>query len=425
MTNVRNLVIARNGSPSTVVLVLATAFVLALAASSAAQAQTFSVLHSFTDTATDGGYPSAGVSIRGGALYGTTQEGGNSCGNGHRCGTVYQVSKVGSNWVTMPIFLFPTSGSGGIYPIARVVFGPDGHMYGTTSYGGASNDGVVFSITPPLTFCKTVACFWTETLPHTFAGSPNDGAIPGHGELIWDQQGNAYGTTTQGGAPGYGGTVFQLTKAGNNWIEMPIYSFGLNGAPASGLVADSSGSLFGTTLSGGIGWGTVFMLSWIPGVGWQETTLYTFQGNGQPGRPYAGLTIDSSGNLYGATNGDPISNSTAAVFELSPSGNTYTFKQLYSFSCTGSCGPQADLTMDAVGDLYGTTFAAGLYSAGNVFKLANTQNGWVYTSLHDFAGGNDGALPISTVSIDTDGTLYGTASAGGQGGGGTVWMIKP
>jgi uncharacterized repeat protein (TIGR03803 family) len=403
--------------------VQAVVLLLALLAGSSAKAQTFSVIHSFTDTATDGGYPNAGVTIRGNALYGTTLEGGEPCPNNHRCGTVYQVTHVGSGWMTTPIFLFPSTGSGGIYPTARVVFGPDGHMYGTTSYGGASNDGVVFSLTPPLTFCKTVACFWTETLPHSFLGSPDDGAIPGYGDLIWDQRGDAYGTTTQGGMP-YGGIIFQLARAGNNWIEMPIYNFDGGGAPAAGLVADSNGNLFGTTVSAGLGFGTVFELSWIPGVGWQETTLYTFQGNGQPGEVYAGLIIDSSGNLYGATYGDPISNSTAAVFELSPSGNTYTFKQLHDFGCTW-CGPQANLTMDAQGNLYGTSFAAGPYMAGNVFKLTNTQNGWEYSSLHDFTGGSDGASPISTVSIDTDGTLYGTTSAGGQAGGGTIWMVKP
>jgi len=399
-------------------------FFLVLLANSATQAQTFSVIHSFTDGPTDGGYPNAGVTIRGGVLYGTTLEGGNSCPNNHRCGTVYQVTHSGSAWTTTPIFLFPSSGAGGINPTARVVFGPDGHMYGTTSYGGASNDGVVFSLTPPLTFCKTIACFWTETLPHTFTGSPDDGAIPGYGDLLWGQSENAYGTTTQGGMPGYGGTVFQLTKAGNNWIEMPIYSFGGNGAPAAGIVANGSGNLFGTTVSGGIGWGTVFELTYVPGVGWQETTIYTFQGNGQPGAPYAGLIMDSSGNLYGATYGDAISNSTATVFELSPSGNTYTLKVLRDFGCT-ECGPQANLTMDAAGNLYGTSYTAGLYQAGNVFKLTNTPNGFVYSSLHDFTGGTDGASPISDVSIDTDGTLYGTASAGGQRGGGVVWMIQP
>ncbi len=88
--------------------------------------------------------------------------------------------------------------------------------------------------------------------------------------------------------------------------------------------------------------------------------------------------------------------------------------------------------MDGSGNLLGTTACDGIYNQGNVFKLSNTQNGWVYTSLHDFTGGTDGGLEVlSNVAIDTDGTLYGTTSEGGdmncnEGYGcGVVWMIKP
>ena len=88
-------------------------------------------------------------------------------------------------------------------------------------------------------------------------------------------------------------------------------------------------------------------------------------------------------------------------------------------------------TTDNSGNLYGTTACDGASSFGSIFELTNTQNGWEYVSLHDFTGGADGAYPISNVTIDTDGTLYGTAQAGGNltcnasVGCGTVWMIKP
>ena len=418
----RNIAAHRNGS--SYVIAVALAIVFGLAVTPAMQAQTFTVLHSFTDTQGDGGYPNAGVTLRGGVLYGTTEEGGFSCANGHRCGTVYQVTRAGSNWVTTPIFRFPSTGEGGLNPISKVVFGPDGHLYGMTPYGGTSNDGVIFILVPPLSICRTLACFWTETVVHNFAGAPYDGANPGYGKLVWDQYGNAYGTTRSGGAYTFYGTVFELVKAGNNWMESLAYNFGDNliGGPQSGLAEDRNGNFFGTSFGGAYSQGTVFELSYVPGVGWKTTDLYDFTGNGQPSDPYAGLVIDSSGNLYGTTLGGNAGN--GSVFELSPSGSGYTFKVLHNFGC-GWCGPQAGLTMDAAGNLYGTSYGAGAYLAGSVFKLTNSGNGWVYSTIHDFTGGNDGANPVSTVTIDTDGTLYGTASVGGNAGGGTVWMIKP
>jgi hypothetical protein len=132
--------------------------------------------------------------------------------------------------------------------------------------------------------------------------------------------------------------------------------------------------------------------------------------------------MDSSGNLYGATRiGYPDTG--PAVFELSPSGDTWTFKVLYGFPPDWE-GPHASLTLDAAGNVYGTTLRGGAFKMGNVFKLTNTANGWVYTSLHDFTGGEDGGYPVSNVSIDVDGTLYGTTSTG-TAGAGNVWMIKP
>ena len=171
--------------------------------------------------------------------------------------------------------------------------------------------------------------------------------------------------------------------------------------------------------------GTVFELTYVPGIGWTEQVLYNFQNAGDGALPFGGLILDSSGNLYGSTrNGG--SGGGGTVFELSPSGDTWTFKLLYSFSGVGiPCGPVATLSMDSAGNLYGTTQCDGIYNNGSVFKLSNTENGWVHTSLHDFTGGTDGGDPVSNVSIDTDGTLYGTASGGGDHGYGVVWMIKP
>lgn len=201
--------------------------------------------------------------------------------------------------------------------------------------------------------------------------------------------------------------------------------------PWGGLVLDNKGNLFGTTFSGGSNdAGTIFELTYVPGAGWTEHVLYNFQGGSDGDGPAVTLIFDPAGNLYGTTtyggNGGG-----GTVFELSPSGDTWTFKLLYSLSGFQYCGPSATVALDVAGNLYGTFGCGGLYNQGYVFKLSNTQNGWVYSSLYDFTGGDDGKLPQGAVSIDTDGTLYGTASQGANPsnncpfGCGTVWMIKP
>ncbi len=242
---------------------------------SAAHAQTFSVIHHFTYYT-----PSAGVTIRGNALYGTA------------CGTVYQLTHSGSNW------LFATVAALNAYTcvLSRVVFGPDGHLYGTASYGSA-DPGMIFKLTPQLGPCRDLRCLWTVNDLHDFGSGPN-------GDLIWDQQGNIYGTTMNGGTHG-NGAVYELTPSGNGYTELVLYSFsgGADGGyPWAGLVLDNKGNLFGTTPDGGSNfYGAVFELSYVVGVGWTEQVLYSFQNASDGYAPRGGLIIDSAGNLYGTT----------------------------------------------------------------------------------------------------------------------------
>ena len=265
---------------------------------------------------------------------------------------------------------------------------------------------------------------------HDF-GLGADGLAPEFGDLLWDQKGDIYNTTFNGGTSGIG-TVYELTPSGNGYTESVLYSF-LGGAdasmPSSGLVWDSNGNLFGTSQYGGAyNWGTVFELTYTVGVGWTDRVLYSFQNAGDGRIPAGGVIFDAAGNLYGTT-ADGGSGGGGTIFELSPSGNTWTYKLLYSFSgqYNNFCGPLATLTMDGAGNLYGTTYCDGLYSFGNVFKLSKTQNGWVYTSAYDFTRGPDGAGSAGYVSIDTGSTLYGTTVWRGDPdcGCGVVWMIKP
>ena len=233
-----------------------------------------------------------------------------------------------------------------------------------------------------------------------------------------------------GGQHNANGTVFEMMPSGNGWITVPIYSFsGPDGShPYAGVVIDSSGNLFGTTSRGGPNdLGIVFELKNVPGVGWQETVLYNFQNADDGALPFGGLIFDNLGNLYGtAIYGGSAHGGT--VFELSPSGSTWTFHLLYSLTgpCDAGCGSQASLNFDAAGNLYGTTTCDGSHGGGTVFKLAKAGNGWAYTELHSFDPVPDGQGPICRKlrSIPTA-AIYGTTEAGGPNSKGTLWMIKP
>ena len=392
------------------------ALMLTVIASQPAQAQTFTVLHTFTG-GQDGKYPYAGVTLdkAGRNLYGTTHNGGNGLLSP---GTIYKLQHNGSDWTFSSLYSFTGFGYDGEIPQGRVTFGPNGSLYGTAN--------LVFSLGPQLTICFHSPCPWMETVIYAFSGQ-TDGSAPS-GDLIFDHAGNIYGTTQSGGlytgpcsGPGCG-TVYQLTHAGGVWTENIIHNFtGSDGfVPNSGVIFDTAGNLYGTAVQGGSsGYGTVFELS-PSGGGWTEKVLYNFQSAGDGSYPRAGLVIDQSGNLYGATsNGGAGGGGT--VYELSPSGDEWSLTTLYSFS--GS-GPWASLTMDASGNIYGTTYGDGAHGLGSIFKLIPAPAPpWTYTSLHDFTGGNDGEQPISNVIMDASGNLYGTASNGGAQGVGVVWQI--
>ena len=420
MGNLRQL---RSLTPATVKLAVAIVFVLAVVAIQAAQAQTFNVLYTFTG-GSNGENPSAGVTYKAGNLYGTTWAGGPA-----NYGTVYELKDIGSGWIYNPLYSF-TGGTDGAVPSAPVVFGPDGALYSTAEFGGSNGDGTVFKLRPSPTACTTALCRWSESVLYTFEGS-TDGSKPIG--LLFDQAGNLYGTTSGGGAYG-DGTAYELTSSGSGWTKNILHSFGLDGDGItpyrSVLIFDNAGNLYGTTYFGGqYNAGTVFQLT-PSGSGWTENVLYSFTGNGDGRYPYSGLIIDQSGNLYGTTT-DAGSNYGGTVFELSPSGGGWTYSVLYSLTGAlgDSCGPAYALVMDAGQNLYGTTECDGANSLGNVFKLTNTGGSWSYTSLHDFTGGSDGSWPLSSVTFDTSGNLYGTTYFGGNlncyspYGCGVVWEI--
>ena len=221
-------------------LVCLSTITVAALLTTAANAQRFQVLHTFTGR--DGAAPYAGVTIRAGMLYGTTTAGGT-----HGAGVVFQLAPTNSQWTFTPLYEF-TGGSDGSLPYAGISIGPNGALYGTT-YQGGLGDGTVFKLTPPVTLCKTAACYWKETVLHAFQGS--DGAYPTYGNLIFDQAGNIYGTAYQGGAYG-GGVVFELEQPGGQLDVLHSFGSGNDATnPIEGLVFDSAGNLYGTTPEGG------------------------------------------------------------------------------------------------------------------------------------------------------------------------------
>ena len=404
-------------------------FAVVLVAAHSTQAQTFTVLHNFTGGA-DGAYPGAALTIdRVGNLYGTSEHGGES-GHFYSYGTVFKLVHQGSAWVLNPLYNFTGCADG--WSPSRTVIGPDGSLYGATFYGGVSGCdgsgcGVVFNLKPPAQACRTASCEWTETVLHRFTGG-SDGANP-DGALIFDYAGNIYGATSCGFGGCYG-TVYELMPASGGWSEKTLYEFtgGADGwQDHGGVIFDQVGNLYGTTINGGAYTsGTVFQLT-PSGSGWTKTILHSFSGS-DGFFPVGGLIFDNSGSLYGTTSWRG-SGGGGTVFELSPSGAKWTLTVLYSFICPGCInlpGPQDSLVRDGAGSLYGTTYKDGTYSQGSVFRLTPHANrSWTYTDLHDFSGGTDGGLPVGTVTLDADGNLFGTASSGGQYGYGVVFEITP
>ena len=398
------------------VLFALSVFALAVVAAQAMQAQTFTVIHDFTG-GVDGRAPAAGLTMdRAGNLYGTTIAGGDLSCQGIGCGVVFRLANAGSGWHLTSLYAFGSRHSpDGIFPYARVVFGPNGALYGTNIMGGAGGSGTVFSLRPPPTPCKATLCPWSETILYSFSGG-SDGGQPYAADLIFDRAGSIYGTTLVGGNQGGNcgfrgcGTVYTLTPSGGSWTENVLHAFTGSpdaSSPWAGVIFDTAGNLYGTTLSGGQGLGTVFQLT-PSGSGWTENIIHDLSQEG--GSPYAGLIFDPSGNLYGA--------SILEAFELTPSGGSWTFRLL---AYLGGQFPYGSLTMDSTGSLYGTTQDAT--GRGSIFKLTLSGGVWTETVLHYFTGGSDGGVPYGSVVFDANGNLYGTASAGGAYNQGVVWEI--
>jgi len=310
-----------------------------------------------------------------------------------------------------------TGGTDGGNPYSRLTSDSAGNFYGTTFYGGFGL-GTVFELSP------NGSGGWNETVLYNFCSAPGcvDGAYPTYSYVTFDNKGNLYGTANQGGANGYG-VVFELSRAGASWTETVLYNFGLaHGGvdPVNGLIMDSKGNLYGTTeydVSGGIP-GTVFELS-TSGGGWTEQVIYD-----NADIYYGGLTMDAAGDIFGTT--------LSTAFELLPNGKggwnptvIHTFRGRGTILVDGS-RPDGTPVLDQAGNLYGTTYYGGANGYGTVYRLSPGRTGWTEKILYSFGGGpkGDGSYPFAGIVFDATGNIYGTTVDGGQfGSAGTVYEL--
>jgi len=367
-------------------------------------AQTLTNFYAFLGFPNDGALPLAGL-MQGsdGNFYGTASQGG-----ANNVGTVFRISPSGG-YTNLHSFI--RSLDDGVEPEAGLVQGSDGNLYGTTFAGGMTSNGTVFRISPSGSYTNL----------HSFTGSP-DGALPMAG-LVLGSDGNLYGTTSQGGTTNFNiftstagyGTVFRISPTGTYTTLYAFAGSPNSGAyPEAGLVLGSDGNFYGTTEYGGngpcnvgfgVGCGTIFRIS----TGGTFTNLHSFTGSPNDGsKPLAGLVQGSDGNFYGTTASGGTNNDGMA-FRISPTG-AYTKLHIFVDSPDGKL-PEAGLVQGGDGNFYGTTAIGGTQGSGTIFRISFSG---AYTNLYSFSGSPiDGARPMAGLVQGGDGNFYGTTYSGG------------
>jgi len=406
-------------------IALLTLLLVATVALQPAQAQTYTVLHSFI-AGTDGAVPSPIIRDAQGNLYGTTKFGGiPTCGL-DTCGTVYKIDSAGNETV---LYSFE-GGSNGSDPMAGLVEDAAGNLYGTTQGNGyIGGDSVVFKLDPN----GQETSFPTDGLNACCLDSP----------LAVDAEGNVYGMSPYGGEPNCGlnsdglgcGTLFKLTPNGKLTV-LHVFD-GTDGMqPEGGVVLDGKGNLYGTAYFGGMlsckypgefqeaqaGCGTIYKLDRSG----KFTVLHTFAGPGDGSTPL-GLIIDPAGNLYGiaAGGGNVIPHTdfeygVGTIFKVDTSGQ---FSVLFTFApCTAPPCTQGQvrnpvfayhLVKDSRGNLYGIEEVNNCSVGGGcLFRLDTKAN---LTNLYDFTPQESGAPFASSMGLvlGSDGDVYGSTPIGG------------
>ncbi len=408
-----------------------------------ASAAKLTVLYSFCAKAScaDGSVPRGDLfRDEAGDLYGLATGGG---ANGR--GAAFRLSRASGKWKYQLLYSFCAKADckDGGGPQGKIIFDTAGNLYGVTF-----NPGTVFELMPNADrskwsiktlyrFCRKAGCADGDTptggltYPGAESGTLYDGASPLYGE-------------TFGGGSAQEGTIFSLAPGAGGWTHRKLHDFCTetetcdltDGAlPAGGLSIDTAGNLFGATAAGGTDFsGTIFELSPRPSRKWKENILYALCAPGcDAGQSPTGLIRDDAGNAYAMTSGIGPNGKGGTLFELAADGS---FNLLHAFCSAADCAdghqPGAGPTRDTAGNLYGTTIIGGgndrddgHLGGGVVFKRTSAGD---FTVLYAFcaeANCTDGAAPWAGLTLDTDGNLFGTTSAGGKFGGGTIFEVTP
>lgn len=383
--------------------------------------QGFTNLHSFVFT--NGTNPRASLILSGNTLYGTTQNYGGGTGGGY--GSVFKMGIDGSNFTNLHTF---SGGADGGNLNGGLVLA-NGKLYGTATYGGGLNYGCVFVISTNGTGLLNLYNF--SALSTNFPGTNVDGAYPDAGLLLSGS--TLYGTANVGGSAGVG-NIFAVNTNGAGFTNLHNFSVDDGQYPAANLIL-SGGTLYGMTSGGGVFHsGNIFSAN-TNGTGF--TNLFNFPSisgvlfsNSDGAFPVGSLLL-SGNTLYGnAQEGGDAGNGT--VFKINTDGAGFTV--LHTFSVTSGAlaansdgaAPQAELILSN-GVLYGTTEYGGAGGSGTVFRL-NT-DGTGFATLYSFTSvdavtrtNSDGAHPVGGLVL-SGGVLYGTASAGGAAGYGTIFSL--
>jgi uncharacterized repeat protein (TIGR03803 family) len=351
-------------------------------ASTAASAQTFSVLYNFGTNAGDPANPQLeGIIAQGrdGNLYSTTTSGGTS-----NQGSVFKITPNGKL-----TGLYSFDGTNGSFPQSGLTLGADGNFYGAAESGGTFGAGTIFKITPS----------GSLTVLYSFTNG-GDGGYP-KGPPVQGTDGNFYGNTFQGGGSG-GGTIYKITSSGT---LTTLHQFdGTHGSnPYAPLVQGRDGNFYGTTFFGGTSnQGVVFKVTTTG----RFAVLYNFD-IVHGSESYSSLVQGNDGSFYGTTSFGG-SGSGGVIFKITPAGVLTVLHNINGN--TDGVQPLAGLVQATDGSFYGTT-SGGSLNFGNIFRISPNGS---YSVLYDFDK-TTGAYPGVTLLQHTNGILYGDTNEGGTG----------